>query len=252
MFTKLGLRLASALVLGCLVALSACGGDDDDKKDNTADAGTPDGGKGPAAGGGAKGTGSGKEGVECEEHADCASGLSCLKADARVADLKVCARPCTKTSECKDGERCWAATGEPEEALCWNTENEALKPCGPGFTALCDETKNLGCLRIEDEGSIAGGVCLEPCELKKEDACSDGFKCLDIIGQDESGLCVHTVGRSEVCDEPKGEFCDLGNLCLSDGGGGPWRCYQDCSETDKCDDDKQCKELQDDQGAYCE
>lgn len=246
MFTRLGLRLA----LGGLLVLSACGGDDDDKKDNTADSGTPDAGKGPAAGGGAKGTGSGKEGVECETHADCMSGLSCLGADERLEDLKVCARPCKMTSDCKDGERCYAETKKPEDAFCWNTESEALKPCGPAFTARCDETKKLGCLRIEDEGSIAGGVCLEPCELKKTDACSDGFKCLDIIGQDESGLCVHTVGRAEVCDEPKGEFCDPGNLCLSDGES--WRCYQDCSESDKCDDDKMCKALKDDQGAYCE
>jgi hypothetical protein len=189
--------------------------------------------------------------VDCESHADCQSGLSCLKADARVEKLKVCARPCMKTSECKDAERCWSATGEPEEAFCWNSEGEALKSCGPAFTSICDETKNLGCLRIEDDkGSVSGGVCLEPCKLKDDNTCSDGFSCLDIIDQEDSGLCVHTVGRGEVCDEPKGEFCEPGNLCLSDGGS--WRCYQDCSESKKCDDDKKCKELQGDQGAYCE
>jgi hypothetical protein len=231
-----------------LLALAACSGDD--KKENTADAGATDAGNGSAAGSGAKGTGSGKEGVECDSHDACGSGLSCLKADPRAPDLKVCARPCTKTSSCKEGERCWSATGEPQEAFCWNTEDEALKACGPSFTALCDETKNLGCLRIEEKGSASGGVCLEPCKLKQDDACKDGFSCLNIIDQDGSGLCVHTVGRGEVCDEPKGVFCEPGNLCLSDTES--WRCYQDCSESKKCDDDKNCKELQGNQGSYCE
>lgn len=245
MLTKLGLRLA----LGCLLTLAACSGDDDDKKDNTADAGTPDGGKGSAAGSGAMGSGSGKEGVECESHADCAKGLSCLRGDEQVEDLKVCARPCDKASECKEGEQCLSLSRKPEDALCWNTESEALKSCGPAFTALCDVDKKLGCLRIEDQGSIAGGVCLTPCKLKADD-CADGFRCLDILNEPDSGLCVHTVERGEVCDEPKGVFCEPGNLCLSDSGS--WRCYQDCSESKKCDDDKKCQELKDDQGAYCE
>lgn len=244
MRTKLSLQLS----LACLLALTACGGDDDPA---ATDAGAKDGGDSTAAGSGGKGTGSGKEGVECKAHSECASGLSCLKADQRVADLKVCARPCDDDDGCKDGERCLAITGEPAEAFCWNTEGEPLAACGPGHTALCDEEKNLGCLRVEDDkGSVASGVCLAPCVLGKDDACSAGFACLDIIDQDDAGLCAKTIARGDVCDEPKGEFCEPGNLCLSDGS--VWRCYQDCSEASSCDDDKECKELSGDQGAYCE
>ena len=189
--------------------------------------------------------------MECESHADCASALSCLKADQLITELKVCARPCREKTDCEQDERCWSVTGEPSDAFCWNTQGEALEPCGPAHTALCDDDKNLGCLRVEnDEGSVAGGVCLSPCELGGEDACSDGFACLDILEQDEAGLCAHTVSRGDVCDEPKGEFCEPGNLCLSDGS--EWRCYQDCSQSSSCDDDKECKQLSGDQGAYCE
>lgn len=249
MRTKLGLRLAFA----CVLALAACSGDDDEPN-TSSDAGV-DAGDGPAAGSGGRGTGSGsgKEGVECKSTSECASGLSCLQADAQVADLKVCARPCQDDDECEDNEQCLSVTGKPSDALCWNTEGEALRPCGPGHTALCDEDKQLGCLRIEDDQkSIASGVCLSPCELGKEDACSDGFTCLDIIDMEEenAGLCAKTVSRGDECDEPKGQFCEPGNLCLGDGS--EWRCYQDCSESSSCDDDKMCKELSNDQGAYCE
>jgi hypothetical protein len=245
MYTKLSLSLA----LGCLLALAACSGDDDEDKSKTPDAGADAGGS--AAGSGAKGTGTGKEGAECDSHADCGSSLSCLKADERIEDLKVCARPCRLNDDCDDGELCRTPTREPTEAFCWNTETEALKPCGAAFTAICDEAKNLGCLLVEDDdGTVSGGVCLEPCTLGQGDACSDGFACLDLINQEKAGLCAHTVERGKVCDEPKGEFCEPGNLCLSDGS--EWRCYQDCSQSNECADDKACKKLQDDQGAYCE
>jgi hypothetical protein len=231
-------------------ALTACGGDDE-AQPNAADASVTDAGDASAAGSGAKGTGSGKEGVECTAHADCGSGLSCLKADKLDSDLKVCARPCRNDDGCEDDERCLAITGEPSEGFCWNTVSKALDLCGPAHTALCDEEKKLGCLRVEnDEGSVAGGVCLSPCELGKEDACPDGFSCLDIIDEEDTGLCARTIGRGDVCDEPKGEFCEPGNLCLSDSSA--WRCYQDCSESNRCDDNKECKELTGDQGAYCE
>ena len=247
MYTKLCQRLAFL----CWVALAACSGDDDEPA--AADAGAHDherdAGDASASDGGGKGTGSGKEGAECKSHADCASSLSCLKADEKDEDLKVCARSCKEDNECEAGERCLSVTREPSEAMCWNTEEEALSLCGPAHTAFCDETKNLGCLRVEDDnGSIAAGVCLSPCELGKDDACADGFECLDILGGE--GLCVRTVSRGDVCDEPKGEFCQAGNLCLSDRS--EWRCYQDCSESSSCDDDKECKALQGDQGAYCE
>jgi hypothetical protein len=246
MRTTLCLQLSFA----CLLALTACGGDDDEPA-ATPDASVMDGGDSSAAGSGGKGTGSGKEGVECKAHSECASGLSCLKADQLVTDLKVCARPCDNDDGCEGDEVCKTITGEPSEAFCWNIEGEALALCGPGQTAMCDAEKNLGCLRIEDdERSVANGVCLSPCELGKDDACSVGFACLDIIDQDDAGLCAKTVARGEVCDEPKGRFCEPGNLCLDDGS--DWRCYQDCSESSSCDDEKECKDLSEDQGAYCE
>jgi hypothetical protein len=190
--------------------------------------------------------------VECKADKECGSGLGCLKADAHVEDLKVCARPCQNNSDCDDGERCLSAGGEPAQAFCWNTVSEALKPCGPANTSMCDDSKNLGCLRVEsDSGSVAGGVCLEPCKLKEKSSCKDGFSCLDIIDMPDNGLCVHTVKRGETCDEPNGEFCETGNLCLSDAG--KWRCYQDCTDSKKCDDDKECKALTDGaKGSYCE
>ena len=246
MRTKLGLHLA----LLSLLAIAACSGDDDQPAPS--DAGVKDGADSSAAGSGGEGTGSGKEGLDCDSHADCASGLRCLRADDRVADLKVCARPCEGTDDCKDEERCLTLTLDPADSLCWKTEGEALSLCGPRYTALCDESKNLGCLRVEDENeSIAAGVCLSPCELGKQDSCSSGFACLDIIDEDDRGLCAKTIERGAVCDEPKGEFCEPGNLCLRDQS--EWRCYQDCSESSSsCDDDKECKQLEEDQGAYCE
>lgn len=249
MHKLLSLRLA----LGCLLALGACGGDDDDAKQNGADAGASDAGAGggAAGSGGGKGTGSGEEGTKCDGHGDCASGLSCLQADAQDEDLKVCARPCGSASDCETGERCETESRKPEDSLCWNTEGEALQPCGPQFTATCDTNKNLGCLYFDDgDGPAIGGVCLQPCTLNKDDACPGGFSCLDIINKPEEGLCVRTVERGETCDEPKGEFCQPGNLCLSDSGS--WRCYQDCSDSSECDDDKMCKSLEADEGAYCE
>jgi hypothetical protein len=248
MQTKLILRLA----LGCLLALAACGGDDDDAdKQSAADAGSPDAGGGAAGSGGGKGTGSGKEGTSCDGHADCASGLSCLRADESNEDIKVCARPCQSASDCESGERCDTETKSSEDLMCWNTEGEPLQPCGPQFTAKCDMNKQLGCLYFDSgDGPATGGVCLQPCALNKDDACPSGFSCLDIINEAEEGLCVRTVERGEQCDEPKGEFCQPGNLCLSDKTS--WRCYQDCSESSECDDDKMCRELEMDEGAYCE
>jgi|GEM_PF-6460922 len=248
MRSKLGQRLA----LACLLALAACSGDDDQPA--PADAGAKDAGDAPAAGSGGKGTGSGKdkEGVECESNADCASGLSCLEADGQVTALKVCARSCKSGSDCEDNESCLTLTKDPADSLCWNTAGEAFAPCGPAHTALCDEDKNLGCLRIEDKDlSIAAGVCLSPCKLGEDNACSDGLACLDIIDDDDAGLCTKTIERGELCDEPQGKFCEPGNLCLDDGS--EWRCYQDCSgSSSSCDDDKECKELEQGDGAYCD
>jgi len=246
MRAKLGLQIA----LASLLALNACSGDDDEPAPNS-DAGAGDAGDSAAAGSGGKGTGSGKEGLECDSNADCGSGLSCLRADERVTDLKVCARPCKAVADCETGERCLTVTKDPADSLCWSIEGQALALCGPGHTALCDESKNLGCLRVEDEDrSIAAGVCLSPCELGKDSSCSAGFACLDIIDEGETGLCAKTSERGEICDEPKGRFCEPGNLCLSDGS--EWRCYQDCSESGSCDDDKECKAFMNEEGGYCE
>jgi hypothetical protein len=251
MHTKLGLRLC----LGVLLAFSACGGDDEKPSNSdSADSGTGNtGGSRSSAAGSGKGTGSGKEGVECSSDKDCGSGLSCLKADANVEDLKVCARPCQKSSDCNDDEMCSSVAdrGAPEWAMCWKLADKALDPCGPAFTSMCDDSKNLGCLRVEsDDNSIAGGVCLEPCKLSDKDACSEGFSCQDIIDQPDMGLCVKAIKRGDACDEPNGEFCEDGNICLSDGG--DWSCYQDCTDSKKCDDDKECKTLKESDGAYCE
>lgn len=251
MHTKLGLRLC----FGVLLALSACGGDDD-KSDSNGSAEGGAGGRGGAGGskssaaGSGSGTGSGKEGSECNSDKDCDSDLSCLNADADVADLKVCARHCSKASDCDDGELCKSVdNGNPEQALCWKVVGEALKPCGPAFTSVCDDEKKLGCLRVESEsGSVAGGVCLTPCSMKEKDTCESGFSCLDIIDDPDMGLCVKTAKRGETCDEPNGKFCEDSNLCLGDEG--DWRCYQDCTDSMKCDDDKECTKLGD--AAYCE
>ena len=254
MHKKLGVLLS----LGVLLAVAACGGDDE-KPQSDSDGGTRErdsGTKSSAANGGNGGKGgadSNGEGKECKTDKDCSSDLRCLKGDAHVADLKVCARPCQNNSDCDDAERCWSATGEPAQAFCWNMESEALKPCGPAFTSMCDDSKNLGCLRVEDDNnSVAGGVCLEPCKLKDKNSCDSGFSCLDLIDMPDDGLCVHTAKRDETCDEPNGKFCESGNLCLGDEKDSSWRCYQDCSDSMKCDDDRECKMFDNGNGGYCE
>jgi hypothetical protein len=247
MHTSFGLRL----VFGCLLALAACSGDDDEG--SPADAGAPDAGDASAAGSGGEGTGSGNEGSECESNDDCDTDLSCLQADRDQLDLRVCARPCQKHSECEDEEICDSATGEPSQGMCINVATEPLAPCGPAATAVCDPNENLGCLRIAVDDSRSQGVCLQPCSLSDDKSCPKDFTCLDIrnSGDDDEGLCAHTVARDEVCDEVKGEFCEPGNLCLTDSEG--WRCYQDCTESNECDDAKECRELDpgSDQGSYC-
>lgn len=245
MHMKLCLRLA----LMSLFALAACSGDDDNPAPN--DAGTKDRADASAADSG-KGKTAGSEGWECKDHDECASGLRCLRADERIEDLKVCARPCKGAGECEDNERCLTLSKDAEDLMCWNTEGEAFGLCGPAYTALCDESKNLGCLRVEDEqGSIAAGVCLSPCELGKEDQCEEGLSCLDILESEDMGLCARATERGEICDEPNGTFCEPGNLCLKDS---EWRCYQDCTESRECDDDKECRDLENDPAgaAYCE
>lgn len=266
----LGRRLAWVFS-ACLLAVCACGGDDNKSSSSSAGAG---GGSAGASGRAAAGSGSsdrgssgsgasngsGAEGTDCSSDSECGTGLKCLpgavlQSQSRSVLIKVCARACTQDSDCMDKETCTSdVTRQPKDALCWSTTTEAFKPCGPADTSKC--SGDLECLPvIADDGSIAG-YCIQPCDLpsaamKTAPPCPEGLSCLDELDIKDVGLCAKRAARNETCGPEIGTLCGTEDVCLSDPKDGSSLCYQDCTTTKMCETGKTCTTVDVDL-AYCE
>ena len=265
----LGRRLAWAFS-ACLLALAACGGDDNNGSSGAAgsagkggSAAAGSGGKSSSAGAGGSsgsGTGTGEEGSDCGSDTDCGSGLKCLpgavlQGQTRSLLIKVCARNCTQDTDCMEGESCTSdVTKQPKDALCWSTTKEAFKPCGPADTSKCDG--DLECLPVLTDTNSIGGFCVLPCDLPTAGkmvtaSCPEGLSCLDELGIEGTGLCAKRAARGETCGPDVGAICNTEDVCLIDPKDNSSLCYQDCTKDKKCETGKSCVQLEADL-FYCE
>jgi hypothetical protein len=277
------------LVLGLTLCSAACSGDDDSDGGGAAGgtAGSSAGGSGPRAGntakagtggaGGAASTGTATEGKECTKTSECASGLTCVNSGIPLGPDKlvvgqVCARACTTVDQCTADEVCETITGQSADRHCWSAVTEALKPCGPADTSLCDPP--LDCIFASVEGNLPVGVCVNYCKAPNSenpdktvvlDTCPAGLECL-ASGEAEAdtdagagtisvGICGKGAARGQPCDPGSGTICAAAtDLCLgmSDTTNDAL-CYQDCTTTPKCDDGKVCTAIpmDPDKTSYC-
>jgi hypothetical protein len=252
-------RAHFSLSLGLVLSLScfACG-DDDGNKPSTPDSGTSGsggssgtnsntlGGRGSLSGSGGSsggaGTGSGttKEGSQCRNTEECASGLACVVAALSPdVGVQICARPCTEHSDCGE-EVCDGYTDRAQDKHCINAEPKPFAVCGVGETSVCADRT---CLYFPDR---LVGVCVDLCSAAgpDEDAgtdteiCSAPQSCVpDIVENPAIGVCGEQVERGALCGIEVGKFCPLADNCVPDNATDPnseSHCREDCSKTGTC------------------
>jgi hypothetical protein len=249
------LGLGLALSISCF----ACGDDEDGSKPSTPDSGTSGSGgssgtnsntlsgRGAASGnggsgGGGAGTGSGttKEGSQCRNTEECASGLACVVAAlSPEVGVQICARPCVDDTECGE-EVCDGYTDRAQDKHCINAEPKAFAVCGVGETSVCADRT---CLYFPDR---LVGVCVDLCSTAgpDEDAgtpteiCSAPQSCVpDIVENPAIGVCGEQVERGALCGIEVGKFCPLSDNCVPDNATDPnseSHCREDCSKTGTC------------------
>jgi hypothetical protein len=243
----------------CVLALACACGDDDDGNDKAAAAGSSAGAAANGGRGGSStgtGTGTGKEGAACQTSATCSSNLKCVVAallqdQSGTLGIPACARPCKDAAtDCQQGETCRTLTGDPSDSFCRSVTTEAFKPCGAGDTSVCAEP--LTCFTLQEEdGSLQGGVCFQPCALPgamfttPPPPCTGGQTCVDALGDPEIGACAQTVGRGEVCDPDATKFCDPSDFCITAANSDISHCLQNCTKDGTCADGKTCTPLSD-------
>ncbi len=259
------------LVLGIVSAgLLGCGDDSGDADASTGDGGdgdgddgtggrmplpTVDGGDGDGDGDGDAGAGEGVEGAPCGTAADCTSDLSCVVSGFNFG---VCARPCAGDTDCGT-ELCASYSGLQVDAHCINVIREEFAYCGVAETSNCSNTLGLDCLYLPN---LPIGVCVHFCDSGSSDgdggvsetpvtdggvaipACEGPQTCIANIVEEGTdgidGICGTYVNRGEPCGIQLGGFCKEEDLCGNANPEDPdsedYRCFQDCSVADVCDE----------------
>lgn len=250
--TLVGLALGSMLF--------ACSSDDDKKPSGGGEAGAAgsalagrggSSGSKAGAGGAAANNGTQEEAQLCNTNADCVSGLTCVNFGSlqddtgRTAKINVCARHCTESMPCKADEECHTESGKPEDAACVSAKAEILTECN----VVHDCADNLTCIltSLDQNTGELTGTCVQPCMLAKPD-CPTDLSCVDSLKDGTTGICSKTANRGEKCDV--GLECKMGDLCIDDGTQA--LCYQDCTMSGMCDDNKTCVPLQGDDSKICD
>ena len=238
----------------CLAIAAGCS-TSDRKSDMEATTGSGGGGAGKggssAAAGSGSGSGSAQEGKPCRADADCSSGLSCVISVIGDFGFRHCARGCSKTEPCMDGEMCLTSTPSPDDSYCRNAVKEAFMPCGPGQTSFCEPP--LTCIFPDEGVGTPVGICFNFCQLPTSSitisesavlkTCPNGLTCAAALGDPDVGVCSKTVGRGEMCSIESGTLCGSGDLCVTEDASGASSCYQDCTKDSMCSNGKPCTKI---------
>jgi hypothetical protein len=250
-------------------ALCACSSDNNNKTPTmTAGAGGGGAGKGSAAGsgnagGGATGTGSVPNGGDCNNTAQCGSGLKCVLSVALDQLVQVCAKPCADDNACAKGETCKTETGKPADSHCIGTVTDMFAACGPAHTSLCADPLDCIFSSVQTQ-TVPEGFCYNYCLLPGSSVndpavlatCPAGLSCLP-LGDPDVGLCAHEAARGGACGLSSNALCAGTDLCITsidqNNSIQDQLCYQDCStDATSCAAGSACKSLMDGTGtAYC-
>lgn len=174
-------------------------------------------------------------GIGCTEDTDCASPLTCLRADdsfrGALPGTGVCSMPCESDEACQDVDAlayCEAIGAPTDEALAAASTDElpegaarfCLQACpfGADSSYKCDGLSNFTCTPVDetiltaDDGTeFQFGLCVPLCA--DDDDCETGESC-----DPRSGLCVDAPRAGKAL----GEQCDLqaqvsecaGGICM--------------------------------------
>ncbi len=166
------------------------------------------------------------ESEDCSSSILCASGLDCLKRNAKLDEGK-CWKPCSKDSACASGQLCTGTHCVPKGGTCEIQGGQEVKPCWPGLKCVLE--------------GAASGVCLRTCTASAE--CPTDFECAT---KGAAKYCVpkgNRAGAGQPCGDVNGKqiSCVEGHLCAPEKLNATKKiCQKKCSKNSECTWPKYC------------